>query len=61
MNEFVQAQTIRNKKNMQCTDAEAQARNQAEMAKVLADPVLRREYLLRQSMLTSRKRELDIQ
>jgi 3-(3-hydroxy-phenyl)propionate hydroxylase len=61
MNEFVQAQTIRNKQNMQVTDAEAQARNQAEMAKVLADPQLRREYLLRQSMLTSRQREAEIQ
>jgi 3-(3-hydroxy-phenyl)propionate hydroxylase len=61
MNEFVQAQTIRNKANMQVTDAQAQARNQAEMAKVLADPRLRREYLLRQSMLTSRVREAQIQ
>lgn len=61
MNEFVQAQTIRNKANMQVSDAEAQARNQAEMAKVLADPQLRREYLLRQSMLTSRVREAQIQ
>jgi 3-(3-hydroxy-phenyl)propionate hydroxylase len=61
MNEFVQAQTIRNKANMQVSDAEAQARNQAEMAKVLADPQLRREYLLRQSMLTSRAREAQIQ
>lgn len=60
MNEFVQAQTMRNKANMQVTDAEAQARSQAEMAKVLADPQLRREYLLRQSMLTSRKREAEI-
>jgi 3-(3-hydroxy-phenyl)propionate hydroxylase len=60
MNEFVQAQTIRNKANMQFSDAEAQARNQAEMAKVLADPQLRRQYLLRQSMLTSRVREAEI-
>ena len=61
MNEFVQAQTIRNKQNMQCTDAEAQARNEAQMGAVLANPLLRREYLLRQSMLTSRLREREIQ
>jgi 3-(3-hydroxy-phenyl)propionate hydroxylase len=60
MNEFVQAQTIRNKQNLQYTDAESQARNQAEMAKIVADPVLRREYLLRQSLLTSRIRESEI-
>lgn len=61
MNEFVQAQTIRNKQNLQYSDAESQARNQAEMTKVVADPGLRREYLLRQSMLTSRIRESEIQ
>ena len=60
MNEFVQAQTIRNKQNMQSSNAEAQARTQAEMARVLNDPKLRRDYLLRQSMLTSRQREAEI-
>jgi len=60
MNEFVQAQTIRNKQALQSTDVEAQARHQAELARIVADPQLRREYLLRQSMLTSRQREAEI-
>lgn len=60
MNEFVQAQTIRNKQNLQSSTADAQARYQQEMQRILDSPELRREHLLRQAMLLSRKRELEI-
>jgi 3-(3-hydroxy-phenyl)propionate hydroxylase len=60
MNEFVQAQTIRNRQNLQSGSADSQQRAQRELQNIASDPVLRREYLLKQSMLTSREREKEI-
>lgn len=58
MHEFVQAQTIRNKAAMESPDA--QARHQAELAAISADPDRRRDYLLGQAMVKSRAREAEI-
>lgn len=59
MNEFVQAQTIRNKKAMESADA--QQKHQAEMQAILEDDDRRRDYLLGQAMVKSREREAQIQ
>jgi 3-(3-hydroxy-phenyl)propionate hydroxylase len=58
MQEFVQAQTIRNKKMMEAVgDAPAM---QTELEAVIADPARRRDHLLRQAMVFSREREAEI-
>lgn len=54
MNEFVQAQTIKNKKALEGkTD---QRQTETEIEKILADDKLRRNYMLEQSMYNSLKR-----
>jgi len=55
--EFVQQQTIANKKRMEEKDPAARARNFAELAATAADPAAHRAYLMRASLLDSvRKR-----
>jgi 3-(3-hydroxy-phenyl)propionate hydroxylase len=56
MNEFVQTQTMRNKKNLESPESE----REAELRATAADPIRRRNYLMIQSMLAARKRELEI-
>lgn len=58
MNEFVQAQTIRNKKAME--SSEAQREHQAELQAILEDDNRRRDYLMGQAMVKSRIREAEI-
>jgi 3-(3-hydroxy-phenyl)propionate hydroxylase len=53
MHEFVQAQTIRNKKMLETSSADAQMANQREMAAILKDDARRRDYLMTQAMLKS--------
>ena len=53
--EFVQQQTIENKKRMEEKDPIARARNFAQLAATAADPVAHRAYLLRASLLGSLK------
>jgi 3-(3-hydroxy-phenyl)propionate hydroxylase len=60
MNEFVQAQTIRNKKLLESSSAEAQVTNQREMEAIIRDDERRRDYLMTQAMLKSRAREAAI-
>jgi 3-(3-hydroxy-phenyl)propionate hydroxylase len=60
MNEFVQAQTIRNKKMLEASSADVQIANQREMEAILRDNHRRREYLMTQSMLNSMARESAI-
>ena len=55
MREFVQAQTISNRADMLDADA-----RQEKLERVLADPVQRRQHLLRQSMYDSRVREAEL-
>jgi 3-(3-hydroxy-phenyl)propionate hydroxylase len=55
--EFVQQQTIANKKRMEERDPAARARNFAELSATAADPAAHRAYLLRASLIDSvRKR-----
>ena len=57
-NEFVQAQTKRNKAAME--NSNSQAQYQAELQAILADPDRRRAYLVEQAMINSLKREEEI-
>jgi 3-(3-hydroxy-phenyl)propionate hydroxylase len=54
--EFVQQQTVANKKRMEEKDPIARARNFEQLAATAADPVTHRAYLLRASLLSSVKR-----
>ena len=58
MNEFVQAQTIRNKKAMESEDG--QRDHQAELTAILKDDERRRAYMLQQGMIKSLEREAAI-
>ena len=51
MRGFIQAQTIRNKKMMEATQEDAQKAFANELKAIHADPVRRRAFLLKQSML----------
>jgi 3-(3-hydroxy-phenyl)propionate hydroxylase len=53
--EFVQQQTVANKKRMEEKDPVTRARNFDEIAATAADPVAHRAYLLRASLLDSVK------
>ena len=54
--EFVQEQSIANKKRLEARDPEARRRNLDELREIAADPVRARQFLLRTSMLASQKR-----
>jgi len=54
--EFVQEQSIANKKRLEARDPEARRRNLGELREIAADPARARQFLLRTSMLTSQKR-----
>ncbi len=58
--EFVQAQTIQNKKAMEGGTGEGKSETERRMEALLADPELRRSYMLRQAMITSLEREAEI-
>jgi 3-(3-hydroxy-phenyl)propionate hydroxylase len=60
MQEFIQAQSIRNKKAMEMSVDGRFDAAETELRAIAADPVRRREYLLRQSMYTSIAREQEI-
>ncbi len=60
MHEFVQAQTIRNKRILETPSAEAQSQYQREMEAILTDDVRRRDYLMTQAMLKSVERAAEI-
>ena len=59
MHEFVQTQTMRNKRILE-QGADAQNEAQAELAAIIADPEKRRGYILQQAMIKSREREAEI-
>ena len=50
---FIQQQSIRNKQDMELGSAEAERRRADEMRRQCEDPDLRRQFLLRQSMIQS--------
>jgi 3-(3-hydroxy-phenyl)propionate hydroxylase len=60
MQEFVQAQTMRNKAALEIGSAANQAQAQMSLSEVVADPARRRAYILNQAMVTSLQREAGI-
>jgi len=58
--EFVQAQTIANKKRLEEKDPDERRKNLDELAAIAADPVRAREFLLRTSMITMQQRAASI-
>jgi 3-(3-hydroxy-phenyl)propionate hydroxylase len=54
--EFVQEQSIANKKRLEAREPEARARNLGELRDIAADPARASQFLLRSSMLASQKR-----
>ena len=58
--EFVQAQTIANKKRLEARDAETRRRNFAELAESAADPAKAREFLLKTAMIAMQQRAASI-
>ncbi len=54
--EFVQEQSIANKKRLEARDPETRRRNLGELREIAADPARARQFLLRTSMLASQKR-----
>jgi 3-(3-hydroxy-phenyl)propionate hydroxylase len=54
--EFVQEQSIANKKRLEARDPETRQRNLSELREIAADPARARQFLLHTSMLTSQKR-----
>jgi 3-(3-hydroxy-phenyl)propionate hydroxylase len=59
-NEFVQAQTIANKKRLEARDEETRRRNFEELSASAADPAKAREFLLKTSMLAMQQRAASI-
>jgi 3-(3-hydroxy-phenyl)propionate hydroxylase len=58
--EYVQQQTIANKKRLEEKDPEVRAKNNASLRATAADPVAQRAYLLRASLIDSvRKRQTE--
>jgi 3-(3-hydroxy-phenyl)propionate hydroxylase len=54
--EFVQEQTIANKKRLEARDPDVRKKNLDELHDIAADPVRARQFLLRTSMLSSQRR-----
>ena len=54
--EFVQEQSIANKKRLEARDPEARRRNLDELRAIAADPERARQFLLRTSMIASQRR-----
>jgi 3-(3-hydroxy-phenyl)propionate hydroxylase len=61
MREFVQAQTIRNKKMLEMSAEESSRAYEAELRRTVADPKRRLDYLMTQSMYRSLEREAEIE
>lgn len=58
--EYVQKQTIENKRNLEAKDPKDQADFRDRMSRTAADPMLAREYLQRISMMASLKRASEL-
>jgi 3-(3-hydroxy-phenyl)propionate hydroxylase len=58
--EFVQAQSIANKKQLETREPEERRKVLADLAATAADPVRARQYLLRSSMLALQARAASI-
>ena len=60
MEEFIQAQSMRNKRAMEMSALEKSEDAEDELRRASEDPALRRQFLLRQSMYSSVHREAEI-
>lgn len=58
--EFVQQQSIANKKRLEARDPETRARNFAELSETAADPEKARQFLLRTAMIAMQRRAAEI-
>jgi len=58
--EFVQEQTIANKRRLEAHDPQTRAQNLAELRAIAADPARARQFLLRTSMILSQRRAAAI-
>jgi 2-polyprenyl-6-methoxyphenol hydroxylase-like FAD-dependent oxidoreductase len=58
--EYVQTQSIRNKRNLEARDDAERDRFRDELRRTAADPALTRDYLLRVSMIASLKRAAEL-
>ena len=58
--DFVQEQSIANKKRLEAKDDESRAKNLGELARTAADPEKARDFLLRSSMITMQRRAAAI-
>jgi 3-(3-hydroxy-phenyl)propionate hydroxylase len=54
--EFVQEQSIANKKRLEESDPKTRQKNLEELTRIAEDPERARQFLLRTSMLTSQRR-----
>jgi len=54
--EFVQEQSIANKKRLEESDAKTRQKNLQELARIAEDPARARQFLLRTSMIASQRR-----
>ena len=54
--EFLQQQSIENKKRLEARDPDVRARTLAELRDIAADPAQARQFLLRTSMIGSQRR-----
>lgn len=59
-NEFVQAQTIANKKRLEARDPETRKQNFTELSESAADPKKARDFLLKTAMITMQQRAASI-
>lgn len=58
--EFVQAQTIKNKKAMEASGPDGPSAQEQHMEQLASDRDLRREYMMNQAMIRSQEREREI-
>jgi 3-(3-hydroxy-phenyl)propionate hydroxylase len=56
----VQTQSIRNKQNLEAREDKERDRFRDELRRIAADPALRRDYLLRVSMIASLTRAAEL-
>ena len=59
--EFVQEQSIANKKRLEASDPETRKKNFDELRAMAADPQRARQFLLRTAMIASQKRADSLQ
>src|SRR5215470_1055222 len=59
--EFVQEQSIANKKRLEARDPEVRRKNLDELREIAADPGRARQFLLRSAMITSQQRAASIE